>query len=125
MAEDFIKIARKPTLSFSDPALITCFANDYGYDLAILEWIRVVRQAGDCLLAVSSSGESSNIVNAARFMSHQGHPVITFTGFSPDNQLNSIGDIGFHVPLNNYGIVECIHQAYFHMILDSLVANNS
>lgn len=39
MMEDFMKMAGKQTLSFSDPALITCFANDYGYEHALKAWI--------------------------------------------------------------------------------------
>lgn len=121
MMEDFIKIARKPALSFTDPALITCFANDYGYADAIQEWLKVIHLPGDCLVAISSSGESLNIVNAARFMKNQHLPVITLTGFSPGNTLRHTGDVNLHVPVSNYGIVECLHQAYIHIILDSLV----
>ena len=80
MMEDFINVALIPAASFTDPALITCFANDYGYEHAMHEWLRVIYQPGDLLYAISSSGKSHNIINAAYFMKEQGGKVITLTG---------------------------------------------
>ncbi len=56
MMEDFGKICRKRTYSFSDPALITCYANDYGYENALKEWLKLYFEQGDLLIAISSSG---------------------------------------------------------------------
>lgn len=120
MMEDYMKIAGKPTLSFSDAALITCFANDYGFENAIAEWIKVIFQVGDVLVATSSSGESPNILNAAKAHRDRGGRVITLTGFEPKNTLSEKGDINFNTPLKNYGIVECFHQVILHAILDEL-----
>lgn len=122
MMEDFIKVGRKPAIAFTDPALITCFANDYGYPEAIREWLRVIHQPGDLLYAISSSGESANILQAARYIKEQGDKVITLTGFQPENSLSQIGDLNFRVPVKSYGIVECFHQTLIHMVLDIMVA---
>ena len=123
MMEDFIKVARKPSSSFTDPALITCFANDYGYEHAMLEWLRVIYQPGDLLYAISSSGKSQNIINAAYFMKEQGERVVTLTGFLPDNPLSQIGDLNYNIPVASYGIVECFHQTLIHLVLDTLVTS--
>lgn len=120
MMEDFAKIARFPTFCFSDPALITCFANDYGYEKAIEEWLKIHFVEGDLLVAISSSGESKNILNAVQYVKEEKGSTITFSGFNPGNRLSSLGDINFHINVANYGIVECYHQVLLHIILDSL-----
>ncbi len=120
MMEDFMKIAGKQTLSFSDPALITCFANDYGYENALSRWIDFQFQDGDILVAISSSGESKNILNAAETHQKRGGKIISLSGFDMDNRLSKLGDINFQVPERNYGIVECFHQVILHAILDEL-----
>jgi len=120
MMEDFMKIAGKQTLSFSDPALITCFANDYGYENALSRWIDFQFQDGDILVAISSSGESKNILNAVETHQKRGGKIISLSGFDIDNRLSKMGDINFQVPERNYGIVECFHQVILHAILDEL-----
>lgn len=120
MMEDFAKIARFPTFSFSDGALITCFANDYGYERAMAEWVKIHFQEGDLLVAISSSGESKNILNAVDFVKSQNGFIITLSGFKQNNPLSSKGDINFYLNVSNYGIVECFHQVILHIILDSL-----
>jgi D-sedoheptulose 7-phosphate isomerase len=120
MMEDFGKIARYRTFAFSDASLITCYANDYGYENAMMEWLKLHMDAGDLLIAISSSGESKNIVNAANYAKQSGASVLTLTGFAEGNTLSRIGTINFHIPVKNYGIVECYHQVILHIILDSL-----
>jgi D-sedoheptulose 7-phosphate isomerase len=120
MMEDYGKIGRFRTYSFSDPALITCYANDYGYENAMTEWLKLHMDAGDLLIAVSSSGESPNIVNAATFARECGAKLITLSGFAAGNRLSKLGDVNMHLPVKNYGIVECYHQVILHIILDSL-----
>jgi D-sedoheptulose 7-phosphate isomerase len=120
MMEDYMKIASIPTLSFSDPALITCFANDYGYENALKEWINFSFQEGDLLIAISSSGESANILNAVQKLQSLGGRVITLSGFKSGNSLSKLGSVNFLVAEENYGIVECFHQVILHAILDEL-----
>lgn len=118
MMEDFAKIAKFRTFGFSDPALITCFANDYGYEKAMAEWLKIYFEKGDLLVAISSSGNSKNILNAADVAKECSGKLITLTGFKPDNSLKAKGDINFYLPAENYGIVECFHQVILHALLD-------
>lgn len=118
MMEDFAKILGLRTFSFSDASLITCFSNDYGYDKAIEEWLKIHIEPGDYVVAISSSGNSPNIINAAEFSLGLKAHLISLSGFSPNNMLNQLGEIRFHVGIENYGIVECFHQIILHMILD-------
>lgn len=120
MMEDFAKVAGYPTFSFSDAALITCFANDYGYEKAIMEWMKIHFTAGDLLVAISSSGNSKNILNAVDFVKSVDGNIITLSGFKEDNQLRSKGAVNFYIPISHYGIVECYHQVILHAILDAL-----
>ena len=120
MMEDFMKLAGYPTYSFSDAALITCYANDFGYDKAMAEWLKMFFTEKDILVAISSSGESVNILNAVKYAKSKSGKVITLSGFKPDNSLRKSGDINFHIDVNSYGIAECYHQVILHIILDSL-----
>ncbi|MBL7699628.1 MAG: SIS domain-containing protein [Chitinophagaceae bacterium] len=120
MMEDFMKLAGYPTYSFSDAALITCFANDFGYERAMAEWLKVFFTENDVLVAISSSGESKNILNAVSYAKSKGGKVITLSGFKNDNSLKRSGDINFHIDVSSYGIAECYHQVILHIILDSL-----
>ncbi len=121
MMEDYMKMARKQTLSFTDAALITCFANDYGYENAQAEWIKFNFQPDDVLVAISSSGESKNILNAVNVHKALGGTVITFSGFAEANTLSKMGKVNFVTPVKNYGIVETFHQVILHAILDEIV----
>jgi D-sedoheptulose 7-phosphate isomerase len=125
MMEDFFKIGRFPTFAFSDAALITCFANDYGYDKAMAEWLKLHFQSTDLLVAVSSSGKSPNILNAVEIAKIANGKIITLTGFESENPLRALGDINFYLPVTNYGIVECFHQVILHALLDEYAAQNS
>lgn len=123
MMEDFAKVAGYETFSFSDATLITCLANDYGYERAMEEWLKIYFKKGDLLVAVSSSGESNNILNAVDFVTARQGNTITLSGFSEENQLSKKGKVNFCIPVKNYGIVECYHQVILHIILDSLNEN--
>ena len=119
MMEDYAKIASYQTYTFSDPALITCFANDYGYENAMKEWLKIYFSEGDVLVAISSSGNSPNIVNAISEVGKKGK-VITLSGFKPDNKIKTMGNINFYIGASNYGIVECFHQVILHAVLDEI-----
>lgn len=120
MMEDYAKIAGFPTFAFSDAALITCYANDYGYERAIAEWLKIHFQQDDLLVAISSSGNSPNILNGVEVANERGGKVITLSGFKPDNKLRQAGNINIYTGIESYGIVECLHQTLLHIILDEL-----
>lgn len=124
MMEDFAKVLKYESFSFSDPALITCFANDYGYEHAMVEWLKVYFKPGDLLVAISSSGNSPNINNAVDHVNALNANVITLSGFGKDNKLSKKGRINFYLNASSYGIVECYHQVILHTILDIINEEN-
>jgi D-sedoheptulose 7-phosphate isomerase len=121
MTADFIKNAEIPAVSISDSSLLTCLSNDLGYENVFSKPINVTGVDGDILIAISSSGQSRNILNAAEEANNKGLKVITLSGFKNDNPLRSMGDYNFYVPSSSYGFVEIIHLIICHIIAERLM----
>ena len=64
---DFAKVSKVPSSTFNNTNLITCFANDYGYENWVTEAIKAYMESKDMIILISSSGKSKNIVNAAKY----------------------------------------------------------
>ena len=77
----------------------------------------------DLLITISSSGSSSNVINAAKRAKELKMSVITFSGFSRDNSLREQGDINFWVNSKAYNIVEMTHHIWLLAIVDFLIGN--
>lgn len=119
MAEDFTKVANIPSLSLDNPCLLTCLSNDYSFEDSYKEWLRRFFTPGrDTLIAISSSGESKNIINAVKSING---PTITLTAHKRDNTLNTLGDINFYIRTSSYGCAEIYHSLLLHLILDTIV----
>jgi D-sedoheptulose 7-phosphate isomerase len=114
---DFAKVAKIPSVTFNNANLITCFANDYGYENWVKESIKSYCTNSDLLILISSSGTSKNIVNAAEYCNQNKINLITLSGFKPDNPLSQLGKVNFHVKSDNYNYIEMTH----HIILVSIV----
>lgn len=125
MMEDYAKIARFQTFAFSDAALITCYSNDYGYEQAMKEWLKLYLEPRDLLVAISSSGNSMNINNAVDYANEIGSNVVTLSGFGSQNALRGKGKVNFYIASQSYGIVECFHQVILHSVLDEYAINQS
>jgi D-sedoheptulose 7-phosphate isomerase len=124
MATDFLRNGGMQAFAFNDSALLTCISNDYGYEHVFEKPIEIFARKEDIIFAISSSGESENIVrgvNAARLKECS---VITLSGFKEDNRLCTMGDINFYVPSEKYGLVEVVHHSICHCILDTIVNYN-
>ena len=80
---DLTKQAGIRTVNFNEADLITCFANDYGYENWVTKAIEFYGDEGDVAILISSSGKSNNIINAASQANKMGIHVITLTGFKP------------------------------------------
>jgi D-sedoheptulose 7-phosphate isomerase len=72
------------------------------------------------VVAISSSGNSKNIVNAIETAKSRNANVITFTGFKPDNKAKQLGDVNVYVPSEKYGIVESIHNLILQQLVDMI-----
>jgi len=121
MTVDFLKNAEIPAISFNDPSIITCISNDLGYEKVFEKPIQVLAQKNDIVFAISSSGKSKNILNAALAAKSKGCFLITLSGFNPGNPLRKLGDVNFYSPSHAYGDVESVHLIICHNIADSVI----
>ncbi len=119
MAIDYAKNGGVRSITFNDASSLTCLGNDLGYDQVFAKQIEMQAIKGDILIAISSSGESKNILNAAERARKMGCDVITLSGFAAGNTLRRSGDVNFYVSSGVYGFVETAHQAILHAILDT------
>jgi len=124
-AIDYWKNGGLKAIAFNDPAWLTCLANDYGYPAVFAAPIRMFADAGDVVMAISSSGRSVNILNAVRAARERQCSVVTLSGFAPSNDLRSLGDLNFYVPSDSYGFVEIAHLTVLHAILDAIIAERT
>ncbi|MBD5476946.1 MAG: SIS domain-containing protein [Lachnospiraceae bacterium] len=121
MTADFMKNGGMNTYSLYDNAVTTCMGNDYGYEYIFSRPIDFLVREGDLLVAISSSGNSCNIINAIENARKKSAEVITFTGFEPRNTVKKMGDINVYVPCMKYGIVESIHNLILQQIVDTIM----
>lgn len=117
-AIDFVNVVKLRAITLHEPSLLTCMANDYGYENAFQRLVEVMAKPGDVLVAISSSGNSMNIRNAVMQMKSIGGTVITLTGFKPDNPLRQLGDLNIWLDSHDYGFVEIGHQFVLHNLSD-------
>ena len=121
MTADFMKNGGMRTYSLYDNAMLTCMGNDYGYGYVFSKPLEYLLQPDDLLVAISSSGNSQNIVKAIEVAKKKRAKVITFTGFKPDNRVKQMGDINVYVPCEKYGMVESIHNLILQQIVDEIM----
>lgn len=124
MTVDFLKNGKMKTRSMHDAPTLTCLGNDYGYECVFSKQLEIVAEKGDMLVAISSSGNSPNILGAVRAARERGCGVITLSGFKPDNKLRQTGDYNIYVPSMEYGIVESIHNMILQQIVDEIMATD-
>ncbi|MCB6182230.1 SIS domain-containing protein [Leeia sp. TBRC 13508] len=103
-----------------DASLLTCMSNDYGYQVAYSTILDTCFDEGDVLVAVSSSGNSANMLEASKVVKHKKGFLLTLTGFSEDNHLRKLGNINIWLPSKDYGEVEVGHQFILHLLTDRL-----
>ena len=123
MAADFVKNGGIRALALNDPPTLTCMANDLGYEHVFSKQIEMHARNGDVLVAISSSGRSSNILAAVKAARAAQCVVVTMSGFDADNPLRSTGLWNFYVPCGQYGPVEIAHLTLCHAMLDRLCSS--
>jgi D-sedoheptulose 7-phosphate isomerase len=106
-----------PAISISDPSHLTCTANDYGFDRIFSRYIQALGNRGDVLLAISTSGNSGNVIEAAREAGKRGMAVISLTG-RDGGQLAGLSDVEIRAPWSEYSDrVQEIHIKVIHSLI--------
>lgn len=122
MAADLAKNAHIRTEVFSDLSLITAIANDISFDEVFAEPLRRRMSGGDMLIAISSSGQSPNIIRAVEEAREKEGFIVTLSAMKADNVLRRQGKLNFYVPADSYGLAETCHAAILHHWMDLMVS---
>ena len=119
---DLTKNAKLRCLNFNEPSLITCFANDYGFEHWAEKAVDFYGDEGDLLIVISSSGQSQNMINAVKAARNGNfHKVVTLSGFLETNPLKELGDINLWANNKSYNFVENIHQIWLLAVTDLVI----
>ncbi|AKD02455.1 D-sedoheptulose 7-phosphate isomerase [Pontibacter korlensis] len=106
-----------PAISISDPSHMSCVGNDYGYDHVFSRYLEALGNNGDVLLAISTSGNSSNVIKAAETAKAKGMKVVGLTG-KDGGKLAPLCDVEVRVPHFGYADrVQEIHIKVIHILI--------
>jgi D-sedoheptulose 7-phosphate isomerase len=121
---DLTKNAGLRCVNFNEADLITCFANDYGFERWVEKAVDFYGNEGDLLIVISSSGSSKNMLNGVK-AARKGNfkAVVTLSGFAEDNPLRQLGDINLWINSRAYNFVENIHQVWLLAIVDLIIGS--
>ncbi len=119
MALDFSKNGRILASSLSDSALLTALSNDYSYEKAWIEYLKIEGvKKDDLIVTISSSGNSGNIISLLEYCRINKIKSLSLSGLKSNNKSISLSNYSLYVPMKTYGMVECIHQVFLHLFLD-------
>jgi D-sedoheptulose 7-phosphate isomerase len=106
-----------PAIAISETGHITCTANDFGYAHVFSRYLQAVGSKNDVLLAISTSGNSENILKAAEVAKAKGIKVISLTG-KDGGKLTSLSDININVSHNGYADrIQEVHIKIIHILI--------
>jgi len=108
-----------PVISLTDPSHITCVANDFGFDEVFSRGVEAYGQAGDLLIAISTSGKSENVIRACYKAKEQ--EMITFALLGKTGgKINDFCDYQLIVPGNTTDRIQELHIAVLHIIVETI-----
>jgi D-sedoheptulose 7-phosphate isomerase len=117
-AVDLTKAAKIRAVNFNEAGLLTCYANDYGYENWAVEALKSYADKEDLVILISSSGKSPNILNAAEYAQKEALNIVTLSGFSEQNPLRRMGKINLWADSTSYNIVEITHYIWLLSVID-------
>ena len=121
---DLTKNAKIRSVNLNEADLITCFANDYGFERWVEKAIDFYGNDGDLLILISSSGQSENMLNGVKAARNANFKsVVTLSGFAKDNPLSQLGDINLWLDSRAYNFVESVHQIWLLTIVDLIIGS--
>lgn len=120
---DFVNACHLRSFTLHESSLMTCMANDFGYEVSFKTMLKSVFKKNDVLIGISSSGQSPNIHHAIDIANQMGGITFTLTGFKSDNILRKKGIINFWLDSSDYGLVEIGHLFILHNMADRIGCN--
>jgi len=121
---DLTKAARIRAINFNEADLLTCYSNDYGYDMWVDKALESYADKSDVAILISSSGKSPNIINGVAAAHRLGLSTVTFSGFGSDNPLRNLGHINFWCNSDKYNVVEMTHHIWLLSIVDFIISRS-
>jgi len=108
----------------TDTSTLTSIANDYAYDQVFAKQVAALGRAGDVLLAISTSGNSSNVIEAMKVARERGVRVVALTGKGGGrmNELLAAGDVHLCVPADRTARIQEVHLLTLHCLCDGIDA---
>jgi D-sedoheptulose 7-phosphate isomerase len=104
-------------ISISDPAYLSCAVNDFGPEEAFSRYLEAILLPGDVILAISTSGNSVNVLNAARTAREKEVSIISLTG-NRGGKLKGVSDINIDVPFDGYADrIQEVHIKIIHILI--------
>ncbi len=126
LAQDALNRLGAKSIFLDNSSLITCMANDFSYKNVYLRPLEIFVKPDDLLIAISSSGNSKNILSCAEMALNKRMGLISLSGLNNNNKLwNMRSNLSFFISSDLYGIVEIAHEAILHGIIESLWLNLS
>ena len=119
---DLTKAAGIRAACFNESSLITCFSNDFGYENWVTKALESFADDNDVVILISSSGQSKNIINAAKYCTDCGLYLITLSGFNETNSLRPFGQISLWANSQDYNHVETTHQTWLLAVIDYIIS---
>ncbi len=115
---------RRPLAAFSltEPAHMSCVANDYGYDYIFSRYVEALGKPGDVLFAISTSGNSKNVLLAVEYAKKQNLKVVVLTG-KDGGKLHAQADISFLVESFTTDRIQEIHIKIIHLLIEGIERN--
>jgi D-sedoheptulose 7-phosphate isomerase len=110
---------RKPlaAIAISDPGHITCVANDFGFEYVFSRYVESIGNRGDVLFAISTSGNSINVINAAEIAREKGMSVVALTG-KDGGKLSKLCDVEIRIPWQkNSDRIQEVHIKIIHSLI--------
>jgi D-sedoheptulose 7-phosphate isomerase len=112
-----------PAISISDPSHISCVGNDYGYAFIFSRYIEALGNSNDVVLAISTSGNSENVVEAVKAAKTKGMKVVALTG-KDGGKLKDLCDVEIRAPYSRYADrTQEIHIKVIHALIDYIEHN--
>lgn len=109
-----------PSISLSsDPSIVTCLANDYGYENLFSRQVEGLGRPGDVLLAITTSGRSPNVLNAIAAARAGGMGVVSLTG-AKGAGLEALSDHCILIPSSDTPCIQELHMAVLHVLCSSI-----
>lgn len=111
---------RKPyrAAAISDVSHMACVGNDYGYQHVFSRWVAAMGRKGDVLLAITTSGTSANVVEAARAAKERGMHVIALTGRA-GSAITELADLSIVTPAGRWADrVQELHIKVIHILIE-------